>query len=164
MGSIIKAISTNNPAWIKKLTAGLSHAISTPPRPGPTTRATFPAMAFKAMAFQRSWRGTVLATIACRTGWIRVCNTPVMHVNSMAYTMPSLPVTYPACMPMAKANTTTASADCTTRTSLRRSTRSARTPARGPMKRNGKDRIPPATPTQKGECEICQTTQGTVIC
>jgi hypothetical protein len=28
------------------------------------------------MAFQRSWRGTVLATMAWRTGWIRACKAP----------------------------------------------------------------------------------------
>src|SRR6266446_2435018 len=175
-GTIIRAISNNKPPWMKKLAAGLSQAYSTPPKAGLTTRATLPAIAFSAIAFQRSLRGTVLATMAWRTGWIMACKAPVRKVNAMAYKTPGwTPVaalglvpaggmTAPRSTATAKTNTTSARAVWITKTTFRRSTRSARTPASGPMKRKGKDRMPAAMPTHQGECDISHTSQGMVNC
>src|SRR2546427_213518 len=73
-------------------------------------------------------------------------------------------ITYPSSTATAKATTTPARAVWIPNTNFRRSTRSARTPARGPMKRKGKDRIPAAMPTHKGECDISHTSQGMVNC
>ena len=93
---------------MKKLTAGPSQAMSTPPTPGPTTRATFPATELRAIAFHRSSLGTVLAIMACLTGWIRELSSPVMAVKTRAKAMPRLPVMTPRNTPMAKASTTAA--------------------------------------------------------
>ena len=77
---------------------------------------------------------------------------------------PRVPTTYPRWIAAANPSTTTAMADCTTSTILRRSMRSASTPAIGPITRKGMERDPAAMPTRKGELEISHTSHGIVIC
>src|SRR5262249_34454493 len=106
--------------------------------------------------------------------WLRACKAPVWKVNAVAYKTPgctpvgawwAAPVggmIYPCSTATANANTTTAMVVWITSTKVRRSTRSATTPASGPMTRNGKDSMPAAILTQKCECEIADTSQGMV--
>ena len=135
------------------------NGINNPATTGTRVCMTLGATDCNAMAFMRCFWGTALATNDCRKGATIVQSEP----NITIYTAMCQTSTIPVTTNVAKIRADVASANWDAISSRRLSIRSMKTPAMGPIARNGENRKAVIMPTSSGDSESVHTSQPIVI-
>ena len=130
-----------------------------PPMAGPSIRVTLNPSDLRAIAFIKSFFGTVLAMSACRNGFIELQHIPVIIMNVNACHISTVPE---AIIP-ANVKDANERNRLTIISNIRRLRRSINTPMNGPMMRNGMYLVPTMIATVRGELDNSHANQAMLI-